>query len=111
MSITFPGGKQMEINALSFYATKTVLAGPKWFWSNQIDLDLAIMIWSWPKQNGRDQNELAQIVWVENHDLDLTNSFWSRPFHFGHDQIIMVKSKSIWFDQNHFGPTKTVLVT
>ena len=33
------------------------------------------------------------------------------PIHFGRDQIIMVKSKSIWFDQNHFGLTKTVLVT
>ena len=27
-------------NALSFYVTKTVLVGPKWFWSDQIDLDL-----------------------------------------------------------------------
>jgi hypothetical protein len=41
----------------------------------------------------------------------VTISFWSRPFHFGRDQIIMVKSKPIWSDQNHFGPTKTVLVT
>ena len=30
--------------ALSFYVTKTVLVGPKWFWSDQIDLDLTIMI-------------------------------------------------------------------
>ena len=36
-------------NALSFYVTKTVLVGPKWFWSDQIDLDLTIMIWSQPK--------------------------------------------------------------
>ena len=36
-------------NALSFYVTKTVLVGPKWFWSDQIDLDLTIMIWSRPK--------------------------------------------------------------
>ena len=35
--------------ALSFYVTKTVLVGPKWFWSHQIDLDLTIMIWSRPK--------------------------------------------------------------
>ena len=35
--------------ALSFYVTKTVLVGPKWFWSDQIDLDLTIMIWSRPK--------------------------------------------------------------
>ena len=32
--------------ALSFYVTKTVLVGPKWFWSDQIDLDLTIMILS-----------------------------------------------------------------
>ena len=35
--------------ALSFYVTKTVLVGPKWFWSEQIDLDLTIIIWSRPK--------------------------------------------------------------
>ena len=33
-------------NALSFYVTKTVLVGTKWCWSNQIDLDLTIMIWT-----------------------------------------------------------------
>ena len=32
--------------ALSFYVTKTVLVGPKRFWSDQIDLDLTLMIWS-----------------------------------------------------------------
>ena len=37
------------INALSFYVTKTDLVGPKWFWSDQIDLDLTIRIWSRPK--------------------------------------------------------------
>jgi hypothetical protein len=37
------------IYALSFYVTKTVLVGPKWFWSDQFDLDLTIMIWSRPK--------------------------------------------------------------
>ena len=37
------------INALSFYVTKTVLVGPKWFWSDQIDLDFTLMIWSRPK--------------------------------------------------------------
>ena len=31
-------------NALSFYVTKTVLVGPKWFWSDQIDLNLTLMI-------------------------------------------------------------------
>ena len=95
-------------NALSFYVTKTVLVGPKWFWFVQIDLDLTIMIWSQPKWIGQVQ---MWFILVENHNLDLTNSFWLWPFHFGRDQIIMVKSKSIWSDQNHFGPTKTVLVT
>jgi hypothetical protein len=38
-----------KTDALSFYVTKTVLVGPKWFWSDQIDLDLTIMIWSQPK--------------------------------------------------------------
>ena len=47
-------------NALSFYVTKTVLVSPKWFWSYQIDLDLTIMIWSRPKWNGHDQNELVR---------------------------------------------------
>ena len=106
---------QRMIFALSFYVTKTVLVCPKWFWSDQIDLDLTIMIWSRPKWNGHDQNELVRSkLWFStkmNHNLDLTNSFWSWPFHYGYDQIIMVKSKSIWSDQNHFGPTKTVLVT
>ena len=37
------------IITLSFYVTKTFLVGPKWFWSDQIDLDLPIMISSWPK--------------------------------------------------------------
>ena len=46
--------------ALSFYVTKTVLVGPKWFWSDQIDLDLTIMICSRPKWNGHDQNELVR---------------------------------------------------
>ena len=69
------------IYALSFYLTKTVLVGPKWFWSDQIDLDLTIMIWSRPKWNGHDQNELVRsklwFILVENHNLDLTNPFWS----------------------------------
>ena len=36
-------------------------------------------------------------------------TIWSWPFHFGRDQIIMVKSKSIWSDQNQFGQNKTIL--
>ena len=83
---------------------------PKQFWSAQIDLDLTIMIWSWPKCNGPNQNELVwSNLWFStkiNHNLDLTNSFWLWPFHFGRNQIIMVKSKSIWTDQNCFGHIK-----
>ena len=30
-------------------------------------------------------------------------TIWTWPIHFGCDQIIMVKSKSIWSDQNCFG--------
>ena len=95
--------------AWSFYVTKTVLVGPKWFWSDQIDLDLTIMIWSRPKWNGHDQNEMVmtKMNW-SGPNCDFRPL--SLPFHFGRDQIIMVKSKSIWSDQNHFGPTKTVLV-
>ena len=42
-------GLQSIYDTLSFYVTKTVLVGSKWFWSDQIDLDLTIMIWSRPK--------------------------------------------------------------
>ena len=45
----FKDGKYQKFYALSFYVTKTVLVGPKWFWSDQIDLGLTIMIWSQPK--------------------------------------------------------------
>ena len=110
--------KLLDSIALSFYVTKTVLVAPKWFWSDQIDLDLTIMILSRPKWNDYNQNELVgSKLWFStkmNHNLDLTISFWSWPFHYDHficDQIIMVMFKSIWSDQNHFGPTKIVLVT
>ena len=111
-----------NINALSFYVTKTGLVGPKWFWSDQIDLDLTIMIWSRPKWNGHDQNELVRSkLWFSTK----MNHIWTWPIHFGRDHFILVmtisfwswpnhydpKSKSIWSEQNHFGPTKTVLVT
>ena len=93
--------------ALSFYVTKTVLVGPKWFWSDQIDLDLTIIIWSRPKWNGHNQNELVRSkLWFSTK----MNHIWTWPINFGRDQIIMVKSKSIWSDQNNFGPTKTVLM-
>ena len=88
---------------MSFYVTKTVLVGPKWFWSDQIDLDLTIMIWSQPKWNGHHQNELVRSkLWfmlVENHNLVLTNSFWSWPNHYGQVQINLVRPKPFWTDQ------------
>ena len=65
--------------ALSFYVTKTVLVGPKWFWSK---------LW---------------FILVENHNFDLTNSFWSWPNHHGQAQINLVRSKPFWTDQNCFG--------
>ena len=70
-----PDGKNDFIfYALSFYVTKTLLVGPKWFWSDQIDLDLTIMIWAQPKWIGQVQMWFFLVV---NHNLDLTNSFWS----------------------------------
>ena len=68
---------------------------PKQFWSEQIDLDLTKMNWSGPNCDFLPK-------WIP---------IWTWPIHFGRHQIIMVKSKSIWSDQNHFGPTKTVLAT
>ena len=89
-----------DSNALSFYATKTVLVGPKWFWSDQIDLDLTIMIWSRPKWNCQDQNELVRSkLWFSTK----INHIWTWPFYFGRDQIIMVRPKPFWTDQNFFG--------
>ena len=41
------GNEVNKPSALSFYVTKTVLVGPKWFWSDQIDLDLTIMIFNY----------------------------------------------------------------
>ena len=73
-------------NALSFYVTKTVLVSPKWFWSDQIDLDPTNSFW-------------------------LKKPIWTRPIHFGHDQFILVVTKSLWSGPYQFGQTKTVLVT
>ena len=56
----FAAAMKVAVIYLSFYVTKTVLIGPKWFWSDQIDLDLTIMIWSRPKWNGHDQNKLVR---------------------------------------------------
>ena len=92
----------------SFGRSKMVLVWPNWFGLDHNDLVTTKMKWSWPKWIGQVQR---WFILVENHNLDLTNSFWSWPFYFGRDQIIMVMSKSIWSDQNHFGPTITVLIT
>ena len=80
-------------NALSFYATKTVLVNPKLFWCDQIDLDLAIMIWSGPNWDF----------------LPNINHIWTRPSHFGCDHFILVVTKSLWSSPNQFGQTKTIL--
>ena len=94
------------INALSFYVTKTVLVGPKWLWSDQIDLDLTIMIWSQPKWNGHDQNELVRSKsWFSTK----MNHIWNWPIHFGRDHFILVVTKSLWSSPNQFGQTKTIL--
>ena len=98
--------ERSKFNALSFYVTKTVLVGPKWFWSDQIDLDLTIMIWSRPKWNGHDQNELVRSkLWFSTK----MNHIWTWPIHFGRDHFILVVTKSLWSSPNQFGQTKTIL--
>ena len=113
-NIVKPLNLELGFDALSFYVTKTVLVGPKRFWSDQIDFDLTLMIWSRPKWNGHDQNEMVttKMSWSgPNCDFrPLKITIWTWPINFGCDHFILVKSKSIWSDQNHFGPTKTVLV-
>ena len=72
--------------ALSFYVTKTVLVGPKWFWSDQIDLDLIIMIWS-------DHNEMVttKMNWSGPNVIH-----FGRKSQFGSDQFILVPTISFW---------------
>jgi hypothetical protein len=95
-----------SINASSFYVIKTVLVGPKWFWSDQIDLDLTIMVWFRPKWNGHDQNELVRSkLWFSTK----MNHIWNWPIHFGHDHLILVVNISLWSSPNQFGKTKTIL--
>ena len=92
--------KYINAYALSFYVTKTVLVGPKLFWSDQIYLDVTIVIWSRPKWIG-----LVQIVifYQNESHLDLTISFCSWPNHYGQVQINLVRPKPFWIDQNCFG--------
>ena len=107
-------------NALSFYVTKSVLVGPKWFWSDPIDLSLTIMIWSPPKWNDHNQNGLVRSklwfstkmnhiwTWPIHFGLDhfilvVTITFWSWPNHNGQVQINLVRPKPFWTDQNCFG--------
>ena len=95
-----------DTNALSFYVTKTVLVGPKWFWSDQIDLGLNIMIWSRPKWNGHNKNELVRSkLWFSTKK----NHIWTWPIHFGRDHFILVMTKSLLSSPNQFGQTKTIL--
>ena len=97
-------------NALSFYVTKTVLVGPKWFWSDQIDLDLTIMIWLRPKWN----DQVQIVILYQNESpfgpnqfiLVVTISFWSWPNHYGQVQINLVTPKPFWTNQNCFGHTE-----
>ena len=72
--------------ALSFYVTKTVLVGPKWFWFNQIDFDLTIMIWSRPKWNGHDQNEMVR---TKMNCSGPNVIHYGRKSQFGPDQFIL----------------------
>ena len=80
---------------------------PKQFWSDQIDMDLTIMIWLWPKWIGHNQNDLvgSKLVLLIYHssNLDPTNSFWSWPNHYGQMQINLVRPKPFWTDQSCFG--------
>ena len=93
-------------HALFFNVTKTVLVGLKWFWSDQINVDLTIMIWSRPKWNGHNQNELGRSkLWFSTK----MNHIWTWPIHFGHDHFILVVTKSLWSSPNQFGKTKTIL--
>ena len=97
---------KLKINALSFYVTKTVLVGPKWFWSDQIDLDLTIMICSWPNWNGHDQNDLVRSkLWFSTFEITILT--W--PIRFGRDHFTLVVTKSLWSSPNQFGQTKTIL--
>jgi hypothetical protein len=100
--------KQFWLVQNGFGWSKMVLVWQNWFGLDHNDLATTKMKWSRPKWIGQVK---MWFILVENHNLDLTNSFLLWPFHFGRDQIIIVKSKSIWSDQNHFGPTKTVFVT
>ena len=93
-------------NALSFYVNKTVLVGPEWFWSDQFNLDLTIIIWSRPKWNGHDQNELLwSKLWFSTKMIHI----WTWPIHFGRDHFILVVTKSLWSSPDQFGQTKTIL--
>ena len=78
----------------------------KQFWSDQIDLDLTIMIWSRPKWNGHIQNELVRSkLWFSTK----INHIWTWPIHFGCDHFILVVTKSLRSSPNQFGQTKTIL--
>ena len=119
--------------ALSFYVTKTVLVGPKWFWSDQIDLDLTLMFLSRPIWNGQDQNELVRskfsslclVLLCDQNSfgwskivLVTTKLNWSGPnrdflpkwITFGPDQFILVVTISFWSWPNHYGQVQINLV-
>ena len=73
---------------------------------SKVDLDLTIMIWSQPKWNGHDQNELVRSkLWFSTK----MNLIWTWPIHLGHDHFILVVTKSLWSSPNQFDQTKTIL--
>ena len=65
---------------MSFYVTKTVLVGPKWFWSDQI-----VIHFGRKSQFGPDQFFLV-----------VTNSLWSSPNQFGQIKTILDQPKLFW---------------
>ena len=80
---------------------------PKQFWSVQNDFGPTKLIWSRPKWNGRDQNEMVT-----------TKMNWSGPFvihfcrksPFGPDQFILVMTISFWSWPNHYSQVQINLV-
>ena len=97
-------GEQLACTGSWFALLKMIvhdfLVGPKWFRSDQIDLDLTIMIWSrqnemvTTRMNWSGPNcgflPITIIFWPNQFILVMTISFWLWP-------------KPFWTDQNCFG--------
>jgi hypothetical protein len=75
--------------------------------SDQIDLELTIMIWSRPKRIV----QVQVVIFYQNESqfgpdqfiLVVTISLGLCPNHYGQVQINLVRPKSFWTDQNCFG--------